>query len=259
MLSDFNYYIKTHIMTHTYTVTGMTCNGCKAMVEKALSSIDDVENVQIDLEHSQVDLSISKHIPTEVLQKVLPEKYTISEHIVHEQNIFESHKNSNQQLQNGELRQLFPLFLIFGYILIAAVLLNLKPWNLEAFMLDFMGLFYIVFSFFKLLDLKGFPESFRMYDPLAKAIPVYAWLYPFIEVTLGILFLMRLQIPIALLLTIIILGMTTFGVTRSLLGKKTIQCACLGTALKLPMTKATFIENTIMIIMAVIMLIKTYN
>ena len=126
-------------------------------------------------------------------------------------------------------------------------------------MLDFMGLFYIVFSFFKLLDLKGFPESFKMYDPLAKVMPVYRWIYPFIELTLGILFLMRIQISIALVITLVILGITTIGVTRILLNNKTIQCACLGTALKLPMTKATFIENSIMIVMAIIMLIKTYN
>ncbi len=123
-------------------------------------------------------------------------------------------------------------------------------------MLDFMGLFYIVFSFFKLLDLKGFPESFKMYDPLAKVLPAYGWVYPFIELALGILFLMRIQISLALVLTLIILGVTTFGVTKALLDKKSIQCACLGTALKLPMTKATFIENTIMIVMAIIMLLK---
>jgi hypothetical protein len=117
-----------------------------------------------------------------------------------------------------------------------------------------MGLFYIVFSFFKLLDLKGFPESFKMYDPLAKVFPIYGWVYPFIEVSLGLLFLMRIQIPFALIVTLIILGITTIGVTKTLLDKKSIQCACLGTALKLPMTKATFIENSIMIVMAVIML-----
>ena len=123
-------------------------------------------------------------------------------------------------------------------------------------MLDFMGLFYIVFSFFKLLDLKGFPESFKMYDPLAKAIPAYGFLYPFIEVGLGLLFLFREQIPLALIVTLIILGITTFGVTKTLLNKESIQCACLGTALKLPMTKATFIENSVMIIMAIVMLLK---
>ena len=122
-------------------------------------------------------------------------------------------------------------------------------------MLDFMGLFYIVFSFFKFLDFKGFPESFKMYDPLAKVVPVYGWIYPFIEVALGIMFLMRIEISLALIITLIILGITTIGVTKTLLDKKSIQCACLGTALKLPMTKATFIENSVMIVMAVMMLL----
>ena len=121
-------------------------------------------------------------------------------------------------------------------------------------MLDFMGLFYIVFSFFKMLDLKGFPDSFRMYDPLAKRVPIYAKIYPFIETALGLMFLMRFEINIALIITLVILGVTTIGVTKTLLDKKAIRCACLGTALKLPMTEATFIENTIMIVMAILML-----
>jgi hypothetical protein len=126
---------------------------------------------------------------------------------------------------------------------------------LEEVMLDFMGLFYIVFSFFKMLDLKGFPDSFRMYDPLAKKVPIYAVIYPFIETALGIMFLLRFEIKIALVATLIILGITTIGVTKTLLDKKSIRCACLGTALKLPMTEATFIENAIMIVMALTMLI----
>jgi hypothetical protein len=123
-------------------------------------------------------------------------------------------------------------------------------------MIDFMGLFYIVFSFFKMLDLKGFPESFKMYDPLAKRIPIYGKVYPFIETALGLMFLMRFEIYIALIITIVVLGITTIGVTKTLLDKKAIRCACLGTALKLPMTEATFIENAIMIIMAVLMLLN---
>jgi hypothetical protein len=93
-----------------------------------------------------------------------------------------------------------------------------------------------------------------MYDPLAKAIPRYGWVYPFIELALGLLFLMRFQVTTALIATIVILGITTFGVTKTLLDKKSIRCACLGTALKLPMTEATFIENAIMLVMAVSML-----
>ena len=125
-------------------------------------------------------------------------------------------------------------------------------------MLDFMGLFYIVFSFFKMLDLKGFPESFKMYDPLAKRLPIYGWIYPFIETALGVMFLMRFEVNIALIMTLVVLGITTVGVTKTLLDKKSIRCACLGTALKLPMTEATLIENTIMIAMAALMLFEVF-
>jgi len=243
-------------MKHTYTVTGMTCNNCKASVEKKLSALKDVNTVTVDLDKSEATVEMAKHISTKTLQDALPHKYTISEQ--QETNVFPS-SSTHGDTEKSDLQQLFPLFLIFFFITGASVLLNYKPWNATNFMLDFMGLFYVVFSFFKFLDLKGFPESFRMYDPLAKAIPAYGFIYPFIEVSLGLLFLMRIQIPLALIITLIILGITTVGVTKTLLDKKAIQCACLGTALKLPMTKATFIENSIMIVMAIIMLLKTYN
>ena len=243
-------------MKHTYIVKEMTCNSCKSSVEKALKTIAQVESVSVNLESGEVILKMSEHISIETLQKALSSKYQISEK---KKNVFKTTSNLSTEEKKSDLKQLFPLFLIFGYIIIASILLNKNPFDMQGFMLDFMGLFYIVFSFFKLLDLKGFPESFKMYDPLAKVVPLYGWVYPFIEVVLGLMFLMRFQIPMALIFTLVILGITAIGVTKTLLDKKSIQCACLGTALKLPMTKATFIENSIMIAMAIIMLIKTYN
>ena len=240
-------------MIHTYIVTGMTCNGCKAKVESLLSSVKNVDHVSVNLEESKVIIKSNQAIEVEALRSVLPDKYHLSE--IKKANGF----NASNKDQKSEIKQLFPLFLILGYIVIASVLLNKTSWNWNGFMLDFMGLFYIVFSFFKLLDLKGFSKSFKMYDPLAKRVSMYAYVYPFIEVTLGLLFLIRFQIPVALIVTLIILGVTTVGVSKTLLDKKAIQCACLGTALKLPMTKATFVENSIMIVMALLMLINTYN
>ena len=234
-------------MTHTYTVTGMTCNGCRIGVEDKLGRIPGVVKATVDLEKSEAEIEMKAHISTGALQNALGDKYKIYE------------KNDMlampiQVEEKSEWRQLFPLFLIFGYITVAAILTNQNPWDAQGFMLDFMGLFYIVFSFFKMLDLKGFPDSFRMYDPLAKKVPIYATIYPFIETALGLMFLMRFEIGIALYATIAVLGITTVGVTKVLLDKKSIQCACLGTALKLPMTKATFIENTVMIVMAFVMI-----
>ena len=238
-------------MTHTYKITGMTCGGCVASVEEKLSKIDGIQNVKADLEKGEARILMAKHVPLESLKSVLPQKYTIIEQVSENSPIVNENK-----VEKTKIQQLKPLLLIFLYLFSASFLLNFKDWNIVEAMLDFMGLFYIVFSFFKFLDLKGFPESFRMYDPLAKAIPAYGWVYPFIELALGLMFLMRFQIVIALVATIVILGITTIGVTRTLLDKKSIRCACLGTALKLPMTEATFIENAIMLVMSIIMLVK---
>ncbi|MFS4494382.1 heavy-metal-associated domain-containing protein [Maribacter sp. 2308TA10-17] len=237
-------------MKHTYKITGMTCNGCAASVADELSKIDGVQKIEVSLERAEAEITMSSHIPLNMFQSALPKKYTITE-----EGNFSPEMTMNSSEEKTKFQQLKPLFLIFLYLFGAGFLLNYQDWNLGEFMLDFMGLFYIVFSFFKLLDLKGFPESFRMYDPLAKVFLAYGWAYPFIELALGLLFLMRFQITAALIITIVILGITTIGVTRTLLDKKSIRCACLGTALQLPMTEATFIENFIMLVMAISMLV----
>ena len=163
--------------------------------------------------------------------------------------------NRSQGTSKSDLKQLSPLFLVLFYITMAALLMNRIDFRVANFMYDFMGLFYIVFSFFKFLDYKNFPDSFAMYDPIAKAIPAYGWTYPFLETVLGLAFLLRVELYSVLIITLIVLGATTVGVTRALMNKSTIHCACLGTALNLPMTKATFIENSIMLFMAAWMLI----
>lgn len=240
-------------MKHTYSITGMTCTNCVASVVAELSKIEGVTHVAVSLEKGEAEMEMERHIPLGILQTALSKKYSISV----------KRSGATDTIVDGvseksKLQQLKPLLLIFLYLFAAAFLLHIKNWNTEEAMLDFMGLFYIVFSFFKLLDLKGFPESFRMYDPLAKLMPAYAWAYPFIELVLGLLLLMRFQINAALFITVVVLGITTIGVSRTLLDKKSIRCACLGTALKLPMTEATFIENTIMLVMALTMLVQNF-
>jgi len=237
-------------MKHTYIIEGMTCNNCKASVEKHINALENVSHVSVRLENGETEVTMDKHISTELLKKAIPKKFTLSKK--KEKNIFSS--NITTVEDKTKLQQLKPLLLIIFYITTASLLLHNKDWSWNEFMLDFMGLFYIVFSFFKMLDLKGFPESFKMYDPLAKRIPLYGWLYPFIETVLGLMFLMRFEVDIALVITLIVLGITTIGVLKTLLDKKHIRCACLGTALKLPMTEATLIENTIMMAMAILML-----
>ena len=233
-------------MKTTFKISGMTCNGCRSTVENKLSSLDGVDNAQVNLTNGEAIVYSKNPISFSLISNSLPSKYKLISNIP---------AQDNEIIKSSKIKQLKPLFIILGYISVTSILLNFRNWNSTNAMLDFMGLFYIIFSFFKILDIKGFSTSFKMYDPLAKKITIYGYIYPFIEILLGLMFLTRIEVNIALLITIIILGITSVGVTKTLLNKRTINCACLGTTLKLPMTEATFIENAIMITMAIVLLI----
>lgn len=245
-------------MTHTYHIQGMTCNGCKDSVTRAFQSLEGVSQVHVDLEKGTALLTTASVIQTKLLKEVLPSKFTLIEsntQTVKQNNVFDRDKKAPQ---GSKLEQLKPLFLIFGFLLLISSALNFRGFTTLDFMLDFMGLFFFVFSLFKFLDLSGFALSFAMYDPLAKRLPLYGRVYPFLELILGFLLLAKIQLPIALLVTVILLSITTIGVCVVLLQKKQITCACLGTVLKLPMTQATFIENSVMIFMATFILLTHY-
>ena len=228
----------------------MHCESCVSKVQGALKVIEGIEEANVSLPGKFV--SIRGEVKTEdILNAISSVGYKAS--LIKE--VDSKKREINKNPPKSELKELFPLLLIFIYILTASIGMNLPRIDSSELMLDFMGLFYIIFSFFKFLDYKNFPASFSMYDPIARRFSYYGWSYPFIETILGILILFRIEILLTMIITITMLGITTIGVTKTLLQGKNIQCACLGTALKLPMTKATFIENSVMIIMAMFFLI----
>ena len=239
-------------MRQNVKISGMTCQACVSSVTEKLISLDEVQDLKIDLAEGDVVLEVSKTLTLEKLTVVLLPKYIPS---------LETRSGSTVTMEQSptKLKQLFPLFLIFVYLIAASIFLQKNSFRITDFMIDFMGLFFVVFSFFKFLDYKGFPNAFARYDPLAKRSAFYAKIYPFIETLLGLMLLLRWQLNFAFITTIVILSITTFGVVYTLFNKNKINCACLGTALKLPMTEATLIENVIMLVMAVTMLFYQFG
>lgn len=227
-------------------IQGMTCDNCRKGVTEKISSIPDITEVKVSLETGRAVFETKKEVTLNKIEGVLGGKYSAT---VKTAAAFQTQSES-------KLKALFPLFLIFGYLIAATIFLtHLTDGDANQAMLFFMGLFFITFSFFKFLDYQGFPHSFARYDPLAKKSHFYAKLYPFIETVLGVAFLLSWQLPIALGLTMVLLSITTYGVLQTILSKTEIQCACLGTALNLPMTEATLIENGIMLVMSCIMIL----
>lgn len=145
------------------------------------------------------------------------------------------------------------LLILFVYLIVMSYAFTQSTHN--SFMLNLMGLFFVIFSFFKIIHLKEFKASFSKYDLIAKKIKLYGLIYPFIELSLGVLFILGLYIQISSIVTIIILTSTTIGVVSKLRKGKIIECACLGVVFNLPLSQVTVFENVVMILMALITLL----
>ena len=237
-------------MVHQYQVTGMTCSSCEAKVKSALLTVENVTNVAVSKEDNSATITMDKHVNLQEFQNVLSNihsKYQIS--AINHNEIAEQTKSWFETYK--------PILLIFFYITLVTGLVQFTNhhFDIMQWMQHFMAGFFLVFSFFKLLNLKGFAESYVMYDVLAKQIPVWAYLYVFIELGLGIGYLINFNPILTNSITVIVMSISIIGVLQSVLNKKKIQCACLGAVFNLPMSTVTIIEDALMIAMSGIMLL----
>lgn len=235
-------------MTHTYNLTGMTCTSCEAKVKSSLLMVENVTNVEVSKNENSATITMDKHIALSDLQKSLPEKYQIS--AMHHNEIAEQTKSWFETYK--------PILLIFLYINIVSVLVQFTNHHFDwmQWMQHFMAGFFLVFSFFKMLNLKGFAESYAMYDVVARRIPIWGYVYAFTELALGVAYLINFNPLVTNVVTVLVMGISIIGVLKSVLNKKKIQCACLGAVFNLPMSTITIIEDALMIVMGAVMLLK---
>ena len=219
----------------SYVISGMTCAGCAAKVQRTLKELDPNISVTLDPPRVAGAGRVAVNAMNEALVAV--GKYRVLDAEV------------TPQASTGFLLQTYyPLFLIVGLCALAALAAN-------RWMIGFMAAFYIVFGAFKLLDVSSFALAYKRYDVVAKRVPAWGLAYPFVEVGLGFAFLFSSHGYVMAWAALIISLVGAVGVVQSVLRKETIQCACLGTVFQLPMSTVTIVENLGMAAMAAWMLI----
>ena len=243
-------------MTHTYNITGMTCENCVAKAKSQLMMLGDVTVAEVKLTAPQATITMQKHIAVKTLQNALTRagNYTI----------IEADGGMHHSMPTKEttswLNTYKPVLLIGAYITGATLLVEAVKgnfnWNLG--MQNFMAGFFLVFSFFKLLNLKGFAESYSSYDIIAKKWFGWGYLYAFIELSLGIAYLMNFNPIVTNAITFLVMSISIIGVLQSVLNKRKIRCACLGAVFNLPMSTITIIEDALMIGMSGVMLLSIF-
>ena len=249
---------KYFIMIHTYNVSGMTCTGCEAKVKSLLSKIAGVQDVKIDLAKGKATIDMDKHIATTDLKLALKDypKYQLME-LIQQQPLAPVFEDDQKRWWVQTYK---PVLLIVAYI--TGITLAVEWMHGEFFwmrwMNHYMAGFFIVFSFFKLLNLKGFAESYAMYDVVAKKWNGWGYLYPFVELGLGMAFLTGFFPVLTNGITLVVMVVSIIGVLQSVLNKRKIKCACLGAIFNLPMSTITIIEDGLMIAMSGVMLITMW-
>jgi copper chaperone CopZ len=231
-------------------VTGMTCTSCVARVEGALTAVSGVEHVHVDLKQGTAMVSGDGGLTRATLvQAVIGSGYGVSSEAVAEA---ETSKDARASATNSAAS--------FAPLLVAVALIgagSLASGGADGFMARFMGGFFLVFGGLKLLDLRGFVSAYAMYDLLAARVNAYGWVYPFLEVGLGLAYLGMPGEASLHLATLGLMAFSSVGVILALTRGEKLKCACMGTAFNLPMTTVTVVEDLGMAAMAAAMWLQS--
>lgn len=232
----------------------MTCGNCVAKVQQRLSAHPDIESVAATLQPPRAEAQTRRTISDEELNAWL-------EPLGHYRVATAASPGPSPDaaaLPEKSAVTYRPLIILLVYLLAVtgSVLFAAGVWDPTLAMRLFMGGFFIAFSFFKMLDVRGFADAYRTYDLVAKAWPGYGLIYPFIEFGLGIAYLANLNPLIVNGITFVVMAVSLAGVLRAVFSKRAIRCACLGTVFQLPMSTVTIIEDGLMLLMAGAMLFQ---
>ena len=276
-------------MTHTYAISGIPersegyeragardeapaklCGGCAAKVKGLLSGVDGVTGVVVDLGKGEAEVEMSGHVGTEVLKGALAgyPKYQLSEVAAAPVGVAAAKGVRNGVAATGPdevatssggswLVTYKPILLLFGYITVVTLVGATVggSFDAKAAMRIFMSGFFLSFSFFKLLNLRAFAESYAMYDIVAKRWGAWGYVYAFVELGLGVAFAVNMFPFYTNLVTLIVMSVSIVGVLQSVLNKRKIKCACLVAVFNLPMSTVTIIEDALMIGMSAVTLV----
>lgn len=224
--------------TYEFPVAGITCQKCVAKITETLNKVEAFQAVRVFRHPDRIEIDADVVVTAGSVEKALQalQRYRIQ--------------------KTRLLTQLFPLLLVFAYLLLTVSLVAMlsDAVTFDLLMSTWMGAFFLVFSFFKFLNLKGFVTAFSSYDPIAMRWKTYGYLYATLELVFGIAYLFAPQARLLNAAVLLVLGISSWGVLQAVASKRTVQCACLGTIFNLPMTWVTLVENALMLVMATMLL-----
>ena len=235
--------------------TNLNCGSCVAAVKPFLDQVPGISDWNVDTTRDDKVLTVQgEDVKTEAVAAAVAKagfQAQIDAGVRSENHV------ETESTESVPRTTYYPLILLGTCLLSVVALVEVRAgaFDFMRAMQNFMGAFFMAFAFFKLLDLRGFADSYRMYDIVARRIPVYGYVYPFIELALGAGYISGYQASAVNFTTLVVMSVSSIGVVQSVLQKRKIRCACLGTVFNLPMSTVTLVEDGLMVAMAAAALI----
>jgi hypothetical protein len=229
--------------------TNLRCGGCVSAIAPVLDGAPDVKSWSADVANPDKVLTVEGDAtPARVGELLAKAGYQVLGELPTE--------SPRPPTPPADKTSYFPLALIVAYILgvVAVVEVTHGAFVLHRAMTHFMAGFFLVFSFFKLLNLTAFADAYQTYDLVAARSRGYALAYPFVELALGVAYLLHFQPTLTNAVTLVVMLVGTAGVVNTLLARRKVKCACLGAVFNLPMSYVTLAEDGLMAVMAAVML-----
>ncbi|HCW60681.1 MULTISPECIES: glutaredoxin family protein [Sphingobium] len=146
-------------------------------------------------------------------------------------------------------------FAIAGLLTLAVNWLTVLPLLSSVTAERFIAIAMVLLAMLKLQDVDRFATMFLNYDLLARRLPPYGLLYPFLELGAGLLMLTRLLDWLAIPVALFIGGVGALSIFKAVyIDKRELKCACVGGNSPVPLGFVSLTENLMMIAMAVWML-----
>jgi len=221
----------------------MTCEGCVATIKTKLELEASISEAVVELADGKLEIFSEKNYEVSELNEILSPvgSYKVSN----------SDKNETNNIIDY-FSTYKPIFITLSLVLLLSIITYSSPGNtVDDLLRFFMGYFFIIFSFFKLQNINEFAITFANYDPITKRLSKFGFIYPFIELFLGVLFITGNLLLFSNIFTLVILTPQSYGIYKKLKSKETINCACLGSSFNVPLSNLTVIENLTMCIMAI--------
>lgn len=156
-------------------------------------------------------------------------------------------------------KEVAKLSVILLFLVISATLMStLSGFNGIEWIRWFLGGFMIVFGGLKLMGIEVFIKVFPLYDLIAKRFPPYKYLYPLLQVFLGMLFLIGIFSVVRDITVIVISLSGLLGMVKVVSQRGPVKLSYVGTLIRLRFSSVVLFENTVMVFLAIIMLIAEF-